>query len=100
VRSPRIAVVGDYDERKETHQATNAELAVGGVDFVWVPTAAVGKPSLSLGEFDGLLISPGSPYAEMDGALAAIRQHVVLEMARNVLGIEDGDHAETKPSRR
>jgi CTP synthase (UTP-ammonia lyase) len=111
--SPRIAVVGDYAEKKETHRATNAELAAAGVDFAWVPTTAVGDPSRSLSDFDGVFISPGSPYASMDGALAAIRyaresglplvgtcggfQHVVLEMARNVLGIEDAEHAETNP---
>jgi CTP synthase (UTP-ammonia lyase) len=111
--SLRIGVVGDYGERRETHRATNAELAAAGVDFVWVPTAGVGDPSRSLADFDGLLISPGSPYESMDGALAAIRfarerrvplvgtcggfQHVVLEAARNMLGIEDADHAETNP---
>jgi CTP synthase (UTP-ammonia lyase) len=111
--SPRIAVIGDYAERNDTHRATSAELAAADVDFAWVPTPTVGDPSCSLGNFDGLLISPGSPYASMDGALAAIRyarergvplvgtcggfQHVVLEMARNVLGIRDADHAETNP---
>jgi CTP synthase (UTP-ammonia lyase) len=111
--SPRIAIVGDYAEANETHRATDAELAAAGVEFAWVPTPAVGDPSRSLADFDGLLISPGSPYASMDGALAAIRharergvplvgtcggfQHVVLETARNVLGIEDADHAETNP---
>jgi CTP synthase (UTP-ammonia lyase) len=111
--SPRIAVVGDYSESKETHRATNAELTAAGVDFAWLGTAAVGDPSRSLGGFDGLFISPGSPYDSMDGALAAIRyarergvplvgtcggfQHVVIETDRDVLGIEDADHAETNP---
>ncbi len=111
--SPRIAVVGDYSETKETHRATNAELTAGEVDFAWVGTAVVGEPSHSLGGFDGLFISSGSPYDNMEGALAAIRfarergvplvgtcggfQHVVLELVRDVLGIEDADHAETNP---
>ena len=111
--SPRIAVVGDYGEERETHRATNAELTAADADFAWVPTAGVGDPAESLGDFDGLWISPGSPYESMDGALAAIRyarerevplvgtcggfQHVVLELARDVLGIEDADHAETNP---
>jgi CTP synthase (UTP-ammonia lyase) len=58
-------------------------------------------------------IAPGSPYQSLDGALAAIRfarernvpllgtcggfQHVVLEWARNVLGIEDAAHEEYLP---
>lgn len=111
--SASIAVVGDYADSNRTHRATSAELAASGVGFTWVPTPAIGDPSRSLADFDGLLISPGSPYASMDGALAAIRyarergvplvgtcggfQHVVLEMARNVLGIEHADHAETNP---
>jgi CTP synthase (UTP-ammonia lyase) len=111
--SPRIGVVGDYGETRETHRATNAELEAAGVDFAWVPTVGIGDPAGSLGGFDGLWISPGSPYESMDGALAAIRfareegvplvgtcggfQHVVVELARDVLGIEDADHAETNP---
>ena len=111
--SPRIGVVGDYGEKRETHRATNAELEAAGVDFAWIATEGIGDSARSLGGFDGLWISPGSPYESMDGALAAIRfarergvplvgtcggfQHVVVEMARNVLGIADADHAETNP---
>ena len=111
--SPRIAVVGDHSEQKETHRATDAELNAAGVEFAWVATPAVDDPPRSLGGFDGVWISPGSPYDSMDGALAAIRfaretgmpligtcggfQHVVVESARNVLGIADADHAETNP---
>jgi CTP synthase (UTP-ammonia lyase) len=72
-RAARIAVVGDYDERNTTHRATNAELAAAGADFAWVPTPEVGDPARSLAGFGGILISPGSPYASMDGALAAVR---------------------------
>jgi CTP synthase (UTP-ammonia lyase) len=62
-----------------------------------------------LAQFDGIWVVPGSPYADRDGALAAIRtartgpvpflgtcggfQHAVLEYARSVLGL-DVDHAE------
>jgi hypothetical protein len=60
-RDPRASrPSATFDERKETHRATDAELAAAGVDFAWVPTPAVGDPSLSLGEFDGLLISPAT----------------------------------------
>jgi CTP synthase (UTP-ammonia lyase) len=109
----RIAVVGDYNERNATHRATDAELTAGGAQFGWVSTAAVGDPARSLGEFDGIFVAPASPYASMEGALAAIRhareqgvplvgtcggfQHVVVEIARTVLGIRDADHAETHP---
>jgi CTP synthase (UTP-ammonia lyase) len=111
--SPRIAIVGDYSELKETHRAIDAELSAADVEYAWIPTTAVDDPALTLADCDGLLIASGSPYASMDGALAAIRfarerglplvgtcggfQHVVLEFARDVLGIEDADHAETNP---
>jgi CTP synthase (UTP-ammonia lyase) len=70
---PRIAVIGDYSDRNQTHRATNAELSAAGVSFEWVPTPAIGTADESLRRFDGLWISPGSPYASMDGALAAVR---------------------------
>jgi len=72
-KSPRVAVIGDYSERKETHRATNTELSAAGVDFEWVATSTVGDPDVALRRFDGLLISPGSPYVSMDGAIAAVR---------------------------
>ena len=71
--SPRIGIVGDYSELKETHRAIDAELSAADADFTWVPTTEVGDPALTLADCDGLLISSGSPYASMDGALAAIR---------------------------
>jgi CTP synthase (UTP-ammonia lyase) len=107
-----IGVIGDFDESNETHRATSAELEAAGARATWVPTPAVGDAA-GLRGFDGLLISPGSPYADMEGALTAIRfarergmplvgtcggfQHVVLEFTRNVLGVLDADHAETSP---
>ena len=57
---------------------------------------------------------PGSPYADMDAALAAIRftrehnvpflgtcggcQHAIIEFARSVLGLTGADHEETNPT--
>jgi CTP synthase (UTP-ammonia lyase) len=70
---PRIAIVGEYRDHNETHRATNAELAAAGVSFEWVPSDAIGRADETLRAFDGLWISPGSPYASMDGALAAVR---------------------------
>ena len=70
---PRVAVIGDYAEHNQTHRATNAELAAAGVDFEWVPTPTAEAPEDTLVGFDGLWISPGSPYVSMRGALAAVR---------------------------
>ena len=63
--------------------------------------------------YDGIVISPGTPYQSMEGAHNAIRwaregnraliatcggfQHVVIEYARNILGYTDAQHAEYEP---
>lgn len=116
-----IGIVGDYQATNETHLATTASIGHSAeaaglmIDVSWVPTAAVASDQeAALNGFQALLIAPGSPYESMDGALEAIRvartrgvpllgtcggfQHVVLEFARNVLGVVDADHAEYDPS--
>jgi len=70
---PRIAVIGDFSEQNETHRATNAELSASGAQFEWVPTGTIRPGAEALTDFDALWISPGSPYANMAGALEAIR---------------------------
>jgi CTP synthase (UTP-ammonia lyase) len=113
----RIGVVGDY---RETHLATGAaiEHAAEGrawtTQVTWIATPDVeGKAAQTLAGFDALWIAPGSPYRSMQGALDAITyartqdvpllgtcggfQHVVIEFARNVLGITDAQHAEHDP---
>jgi CTP synthase (UTP-ammonia lyase) len=81
---------------------------------VWVGTDQIASTGAgALKDFDCLLIAPGSPYRSTAGALTAIRyareqdvpvlgtcggfQHIVLEIARDVLGYEDAEHAELKP---
>jgi CTP synthase (UTP-ammonia lyase) len=108
-----IGIVGDYNPRNVTHAATDSAFARLGTRTSWIPTADVhADPSLLAG-YDGLLIAPGGPYLSMDGALAAIRyarehdlpllgtcagfQHILVEFARNVVGIDDADHAEVNP---
>jgi CTP synthase (UTP-ammonia lyase) len=112
-----IGIVGDRDPGNRTHQATEAAFGhlPEPVDFQWVPTEQLERGAEArLASFGGLLISPGSPYRSMEGALEAIRyarerkvpllgtcggfQHIVVEFARNVLGIADADHAETSPT--
>ncbi|MGH9090034.1 MAG: CTP synthase C-terminal region-related (seleno)protein [Acidimicrobiales bacterium] len=118
----RIGVVGDYVATNETHQATGAALghaaeALGHrVAVTWVPTPSLRSADAAphaLAGFGGLVIAPGSPYRDMRGALAAIAfarehdvpvlgtcggfQHMVIEYARNVLGVDDAAHAEYDP---
>ena len=108
----RIAIVGDYVATKETHQAIDAELTAAGVDFDWLPTDAVTDAAEALAGYAGIVITPGE-YRDVDGALRAIEyarrrvvpqvamcngfQHVVLEFARNVLGLTEAAHAEADP---
>jgi CTP synthase (UTP-ammonia lyase) len=72
-RQPRVAVIGDFSKRNETHRATNAELSAAGASFAWLPTNAMHHVAETLRDVDAVWISPGSPYASMDGALTAIR---------------------------
>jgi CTP synthase (UTP-ammonia lyase) len=115
-----IAIVGDHDPSSVTHRATDASLdhaaAALGLDLAhrWVPTPDLAEGARhALAGDAGVWIAPGSPYASMTGALAAIRlareegvpligtcggfQHVVVEFARTVLGFEDAQHAEYDP---
>jgi CTP synthase (UTP-ammonia lyase) len=79
----------------------------GQVECVWVPTDSVGNGE-SLAEFDGIWCVPGMPYRSEAGALEGIRyartsrtpflgtsagfQYVLIEFARNVLGIPQAEH--------
>ena len=97
----RIALVGD----REDHPG-HLGLATGGllgpvVETWWVPTTA---PTMSdLSGFDGIWVVPGSPYADDEAVLRAIRwareqgvpllgtcgglQYAVVEFFRTVLGL-------------
>ena len=71
--STRVAVIGDFDAANRTHAFTNAALHHLGLPVEWIPTMTVGRPEVTLAGYDGLFISPGSPYVSMEGALEAIR---------------------------
>ena len=105
----RIAIIGEFSPDYPTHVATDA--AFSDVESVWIRTddVSIADPGSTLAGFDGLFIATGGPYASLNGALAAIRfarergmptlgtcagfQHIVLEYARTVLGL-DAQHAE------
>jgi CTP synthase (UTP-ammonia lyase) len=109
----QIAIAGDRNPASITHRATDAAFAALGAEARWLPTPSLRADPGQLAGHGGVLVAPGSPYASMDGALEAIRyarehglpllgtcggfQHVVVEIARNVLGIAAADHAETNP---
>lgn len=117
--SVSIGIIGDRNPSFEPHRATGEALRHAAdhlgwsVDVEWLPTDALAAAPERIDAFDGLICAPGSPYRSLDGALGAVRrarqagrpllgtcggfQHVVLEYARNVLGITDAAHAEYDP---
>ena len=80
-RSVRIGVVGDYRADNRTHVATTnglrhaARVAGVSLELEWIHTSRIKPdgPADSLRALEGIFLAPGSPYASMDGALAAIR---------------------------
>ncbi|HTJ12025.1 MAG TPA: hypothetical protein VL547_08370 [Dinghuibacter sp.] len=113
----KLAIIGDFRKENATHVATNEAInhsltQIGAsLDVEWVHTATI---PTRLAQFaDAFLIAPGSPYADMASALSVIRyarengiptfgtcggfQHIVIEYARNALGLTDADHAESNP---
>lgn len=115
----RIALVGDFNATVVAHQAIPVALALAAalqnreVEPVWVHTSSISNATAQFAYFDGIWCVPASPYANMDGALAAIRyarqegrpflgtcggfQHALIEYARNVCGMPEAEHAETDP---
>lgn len=116
----RLAIIGDYDENFRPHVATNEAIEHSlekiklPVVSEWIPTESIESNFESImSRFNGYWIAPGSPYKSMTGALKIIKfcreqgiptlgtcggfQHMVIEFARNVLKIEDAEHAEYNP---
>jgi CTP synthase (UTP-ammonia lyase) len=76
-----IGIIGDYDESKPSHLATNQAIRNAATsksvktDMTWLPTPSFltdASPE-RLAPYDGIWISPGSPYLSMLGALKGIR---------------------------
>src|SRR5579875_3207202 len=117
-RPPRLALVGERSRTVRAHGRI-AELllsaAVGPgepVEPYWIAPDTIAGPE-DLDGFDGAWLTPGSPYNSLDGALAAVRaartgqipflgtcggfQHLLLEVARDVCGLDRAAHAEIDP---
>lgn len=119
VRKLSIGIIGNFDSAFPPHPATNAAIAHAGarlgieIEFDWLPTERLEHDLRSAQAMDALWCAPGSPYRSMAGALRALRyaresrvptlgtcggcQHIIIEFARSVLGIEDAQHAEYDP---
>jgi CTP synthase (UTP-ammonia lyase) len=113
----RLGIIGDFDEGKPSHRATNEALdhcacTLGmDVSVEWLPTPDMeGK---DIDGYDAFFGAPGSPYRSIKGAIDAIRfarendypylgtcggcQHAVMEYARNALRMADVRHQEYDP---
>ena len=120
VKAIRIGLIGDRNLEVRAHVAIPRALELAGkgvprpLEPSWLSTISLAQHGEErLAGFSGLWCVPGSPYVSMEGALKAIRyarergvpflgtcggfQHVLLEFARNVLGMPDAEHAETSP---
>ncbi len=112
---PKIAVIGEYYDNFEPHTSLNKSLDYlrGEYDFVyeWIDTERVdGEKDRLLEHYSGIWSAPGSPFKRLEGALYGITfarlkdiphlgtcagfQHAVIEIARNVLGVEEAQHEE------
>ncbi|GIG93195.1 CTP synthase C-terminal region-related (seleno)protein [Plantactinospora endophytica] len=114
----RVAAVGDRSPHVRAHARIPVLLDALrrrdrlDLDLYWVPTAEVTDDS-SLAGFDGIWLTPGSPYRSEAGALTAVRvarergvpflgtcggfQHALLEYARDVCGLSGAVHGENSP---
>jgi CTP synthase (UTP-ammonia lyase) len=85
-----IGIIGDYDETKPTHPATTAALLRAGEALgespriTWISTVELAQDTAALDACDAIMASPGSPYADFQGALAGIRY--ARERGRPFLG--------------
>lgn len=118
----RVGIIGDYNAQFDVHVATEHAIIHAArslqiePEVEWIATPRLARPEAVegiLSAHHALWCAPGSPYRQMQGALNGIRyarekgvvflgtcagfQHVVIEYARHVLGVEDAQHAEYDP---
>lgn len=116
----KIGLIGDYQPNVVAHQAipiavrlASEELSLQSV-VQWIPSEKLERDASSqLTGYQALWAAPATPYRSMEGALEGIRyarenqipllgtcggyQHMIIEYARNVLGISNADHLESNP---
>ncbi|VAW13189.1 CTP synthase [hydrothermal vent metagenome] len=116
----KIAIIGEFDKNFRPHVATNEAIEHSRIlveqefQAEWVSTESVETNfDKVLEKYHGFWIAPGSPYKSMKGVLKLIQytrmnkvptlgtcggfQHMAIEFARNVLNVEDAEHAEYNP---
>lgn len=112
----KIAIIGDYNQNEESHYLIMesikevAEEQQGELQAQWIMSDALDVSEEHLKLFDGFWFSPSSPYKNANNVLSAIQyarkngvpalgtcagfQHMVIEFARNVLGLYSADSEE------
>jgi CTP synthase (UTP-ammonia lyase) len=115
----RIAIIGDYTDSKHTHRALNdaIEHCRGHLNFpfeaTWIATDVTPEPASLPKYTDGIWIAPGSPYKNDEAVYRIIQwarennfpifgtcggfQYMVVEYAKNILGIQNAGHEESEP---
>lgn len=116
----RIGLIGEFKPDVTAHIAIPQALELAARDLAyqyeaeWLATPQLEQDTEQrLAGYQALWFVPNTPYASMEGALRAIRyareqrvptlgtcggcQHMIIEYARNVLGMSEADHAEEHP---
>lgn len=113
----KLAIIGDFSAEYEPHIATNNAITHSLDKFgravipEWVASSDITTQRYD--EFQGFWIAPGSPYKNMENVLAVIKharengvpllgtcggfQHMIIDLARNLLCLFDADHGEYNP---
>lgn len=113
----RLALIAEFDSAFGPHPATeravehSVRVLHANVKAQWVSSEEIDDRFFN--EYDALWLGPGSPYRNLTKTLWAVQyarthqlplfgtcggfQHVVLEIARNILKFEDAQHAEYDP---
>lgn len=119
--SVRIAIVGKYVELQDAYKSISEALfhaatyAGHKLDLVYVHSEKVNDANVAekIGDMDGVIIAPGFGQRGIEGKFAALKwcrendvptfgiclgmQCMVIEFARNVLGLEDANSTEMDP---
>lgn len=116
----RIGLIGEFKPDVTAHVAIPQALELAAHDLAyqyeaeWLATSSLEQDTEQrLAKYQALWFVPNTPYASMEGALRAIKyarehhvptlgtcggcQHMIIEYARNVLGMSEADHAEEHP---
>lgn len=108
---PRLALVGNRNPDVGSHARLEDLIPHLPVDVDWVESETVTE---AIAEYDGIWVIPGSPYADKEAVLFAIKtarlskipylgtcggfQHALIEYARSVLGFADADDVQYNPN--